>query len=580
MAPSVKGVLLRVALSGFLLAALPALAADSPATPSRAARAALNTSPPASPVKLVFIHHSTGENWLADGNGDLGTALRDNSYFVSDTNYGWGPADADAGSATIGDHTDIGNWYSWFAGPNRETYMAALFAESGQHASYARLSSDPGGSNQIVMLKSCFPNSQLGGSPSDPIPSIDSNPLRNQDSGSEHHTLANAKGIYVEILKTFALRRDKLFIVVTAPPLVPDATDETAAANARALNDWLVNGWLASYPYKNVFVFDFFNVLTSNGGSSRTNNPDVNDLGWADGNHHRVSSGAVQHLRTIANNMSAYGTGDSHPSQAGNQKATGEFVQLLNVAYHCFVGDGGCPTGTTNGTPAYSYFIPAVSHAPGAAGSLWRSDVAAVSLSASPSRVTLTFYPTGGSPVSQTLTLDSQCTVEWSDVLASVFGTASSGAASGALRVDSEQALLLSSRTFNQGSTGTYGAYLPAFTAAQALQPGRMGYLAQLKRSSAFRTNVGVMNPGTISVQVAVRLNDANGNLAGVEKLMTVPPGGMVQENDIFGTTGAGDHSIAFASLEVRTPGGLAWAYASVIDNATGDPTIVPMLVP
>ena len=33
-------------------------------------KAADNPAPPASPVKLVFIHHSTGENWLTDGYGD------------------------------------------------------------------------------------------------------------------------------------------------------------------------------------------------------------------------------------------------------------------------------------------------------------------------------------------------------------------------------------------------------------------------------------------------------------------------------------------------------------------------------
>ena len=29
---------------------------------------------------LILIHHSCGENWLADGNGGLGLALRDNNY--------------------------------------------------------------------------------------------------------------------------------------------------------------------------------------------------------------------------------------------------------------------------------------------------------------------------------------------------------------------------------------------------------------------------------------------------------------------------------------------------------------------
>ena len=61
-----------------------------------------NPNPPSSPVRLIFIHHSTGQNWLADGNGGLGLALRDSNYFVSDTNYGWGPTDLAAGSGTIG----------------------------------------------------------------------------------------------------------------------------------------------------------------------------------------------------------------------------------------------------------------------------------------------------------------------------------------------------------------------------------------------------------------------------------------------------------------------------------------------
>jgi len=45
-------------------------------------------TPPVDPVKLIFIHHNCGENWLEDGNGGLGLALESNNYYVSDTNYG------------------------------------------------------------------------------------------------------------------------------------------------------------------------------------------------------------------------------------------------------------------------------------------------------------------------------------------------------------------------------------------------------------------------------------------------------------------------------------------------------------
>lgn len=324
--------------------------------------AATNPNPPSTPVKLIFIHHSTGENWLNDEHGRLGITLRDNNYFVSDTNYGWGPADADTGDGTIGDHTDIGHWYNWFSGPHRDTYLNALFSESGQYCSYSRLSSDPGGSNQIIMFKSCFPNSQLRGSPGDSIPAIASNPLRGEGSSSDAHTIANAKGIYIELLNYFATRQDKLFVVITAPPLVRGDTDANTAATARAFNNWLVSDWLKNYAHPNVFVFDFYNILTSDGGASRTDNPNVNDLGLADGNHHRWYGGAIQHLQTINNDFSAYASSadDSHPTAAGGVKASGEFAALLNIAYNQWkAGASACtvsctatvPAGSSTGTP-------------------------------------------------------------------------------------------------------------------------------------------------------------------------------------------------------------------------------------
>ena len=305
-----------------------------------------SVAPPGNPVRLIFIHHSTGENWLSDDNGGLGIALRDNHYFVSDTNYGWGPDDLDVGYDKIGDHTDIGNWYSWFRGPHSTTYLNALYVEQEQHASYSRLEDNPGGENVIIMFKSCFPNSNLQGSPNDPVPSIESNPLRSQDSSSEYHTVANAKGIYIDLLEYFRTRQDKLFIVISAPPL----TDPTNAANARSFNQWLVNEWLKDYPYKNVFVFDFYNVLTTNGGTAQ-----INDLNRDTGNHHRWWNNDIQHKIDGDNdgnpNVSEYPSSfnDDHPSQAGNLKATGEFVQLLNLAYNRWKET---PTTTTTATGA------------------------------------------------------------------------------------------------------------------------------------------------------------------------------------------------------------------------------------
>ena len=146
-------------------------------TPIPASGQAINPNPPTTPVRLVFIHHSVGENWLnpdpeSEVGGALLTTLNNNNYFVSDTNYSWGPVDPDWGEH-IGSRTDIGDWYNWFLGPLRNDYMASVYTQTGFFTDLGWINSidnpDPDGENQIVMFKSCFPNSEvLSGNPADP----------------------------------------------------------------------------------------------------------------------------------------------------------------------------------------------------------------------------------------------------------------------------------------------------------------------------------------------------------------------------------------------------------------------------
>jgi len=289
MKPTRRLALLMGIILLFTLAAAPAQA-----------QAGDSSAPPDHIVKLIFIHHSTGENLLRDDYGGLGLALSQNNYFVSDTNYGWGP---DA----IGDRTDIPNWTEWFASEGTPRYTSALFNESGQNAAYTRTVSDPGGENEIILFKSCFPNSALEGNPNDPP-----NP-------EGELTVSHAKWVYNTILPYFATRPDKLFVILTAPPL----SDGTYAANARAFNNWLVNDWLRenNYPLNNVAVFDFYNILTD---------PNA---------HHRFVNGQVEHILGSRNTL-RYPSGDDHPSEQGSRKAVEEFVPLLNVFYHRWQNSG------------------------------------------------------------------------------------------------------------------------------------------------------------------------------------------------------------------------------------------------
>jgi Carbohydrate binding domain (family 11) len=254
----------------------------------------LSVSPPKKPVKLIFIHHSCGENWLSDNNGGLGRALGKNNYFVSDTNYGWGPSN-------IGDRTDIVNWTEWFASSKTPRYMKALLNENRRHSSFTRKMSDPGGKNRIVMFKSCFPNSELRGKPGDPP---------KMGSGL---TVANAKATYIKLLSFFAKHPETLFIAVAAPPV----QNKRFSKNARAFNNWLVYEWLKNYKGYNVGVYDFFNTLTG---------PD---------NHHRIHKKNVEHIYNINKNTLYYApVGDDHPLTRGNKKAVKEFIPLLNMFYN------------------------------------------------------------------------------------------------------------------------------------------------------------------------------------------------------------------------------------------------------
>ena len=254
-----------------------------------------NTAKPIKPVRLVFIHHSCGQNWLADGNGGLGKALMDNNYAVSDTNYGWG-------QNGIGDHTDIGHWWLWFRGPDSPRYLTDLYHEHEQHSGYSRLNAAEG-ENEIIMFKSCYPNSNLGGDPEE-APDISQNPLRGNSSGNPAlHSLGNAKGIYIDLLRYFETRPGKLFIAVTAPPVL----DPTYARNARRFNNWLTGEWLKGYRLNNVAVFDFYNVLAHASGDE---NPDT--------------------LKYPSDG------GNNHPNAEGNKKATAEFIPWLNGRYNAW----------------------------------------------------------------------------------------------------------------------------------------------------------------------------------------------------------------------------------------------------
>ncbi len=264
---------------------------SEPANDNPDSEAVINITAPDSIEQLIFVHHSCGNNWLGTGNGNLGDSLAANNYYVRDTYYGW-----DAVLNTdIGSSTDTDDWLTWFCDStvqsNGETrsgnIMSSLYETDNQNASYTVLS-NPGGENDIIMFKSCYPCSEVG-------LSID-----------------DEKAIYIQLLDYFVLHQDKLFILVTPP-------GETVVSSyllTRELCEWLVdeeNGWLKDYTGNNVGVFDFYCVLSE------------------ENSHHTIENGSIIYeYASDYDGTSPYHDYDNHPNSDGNQKSTDEFIPLLN----------------------------------------------------------------------------------------------------------------------------------------------------------------------------------------------------------------------------------------------------------
>jgi hypothetical protein len=306
--------------------------------------------------KIIFIHHSVGGRWLAHEYGGLVSELNKNNFYVNDITYGWQPSEIGdtwlkkirnslfdllkyklSGAYKIGDRTDIGDFYDWFAGPDSDSIMKAVYRENNETITFGNHSNssskyplmNPGESieNEVVMIKPCYPNSLFNGNADDP-PTASDNPPRNFSAESKDHTVGNCKRVFNDILNYFKKRPDKFFVIATGPPRVqlPDAGKTT-----RAFNNWLIHDWLRenNYSGKNVMVFDLYNVLTSSHDWAS------NDAGLEEGNHHRLRDGSEQHVIQNSNNVLSYPRDgkDNHPSPAGLKKATHEFVDLFVYRY-------------------------------------------------------------------------------------------------------------------------------------------------------------------------------------------------------------------------------------------------------
>jgi hypothetical protein len=215
-------------------------------------------------------------------------------------------------------------------------------------------------------------------------------------------------------------------------------------------------------------------------------------------------------------------------------------------------------------------WVPVASHNTGVGLAVWRSDLGLLNTEQSATEVEVRLHQ-GGSVIAETVPLPAGAQSVLSDVVDQLKATGS-----GAIEVRSDQPLKVTSRTYNQSPGGTFGQGFLGVTTEACLTTGQSGWLGQLAENRAFRTNIGVTNTGDTPASVTVELYDGAGALLASYPVSLVP-GEWKQETQPFKNRAAQTQMArGYAKVRVVSGSGVV-AYASVVDNATGDPTTIDM---
>jgi hypothetical protein len=219
-------------------------------------------------TNIIFLHHSVGQGIISQG--DLRGKLSQAGFTFYDHGYNdTGLTKPDGQPANYsyrvpGDNTDIDGLVTIFKQtvyPLPINTLSDLF----QH--------------EVIIVKSCFPNNHI----------------------TSDEQLALDQSQYLEIKDVMQRHPEKLFIILTSPPLNPAETNADEAGRARMLESWLASDQFIG-DAKNIYVFDLFNALAEKDGSS----PDANML------------------RTDYREGS-----DSHPNQTANEKIAGMLAEFI-----------------------------------------------------------------------------------------------------------------------------------------------------------------------------------------------------------------------------------------------------------
>lgn len=223
---------------------------------------------------------------------------------------------------------------------------------------------------------------------------------------------------------------------------------------------------------------------------------------------------------------------------------------------------------------ANRFVVPGVAELNNGAAN-FHTDMRIYNSSASATNVTLTFPAnTSLPPVVKQLAAGQVWSIN--NVLPTLWNTTGGGAV--VAKTDNNAALVLTARTYSRRSDGgTFGQFIPGVTSSDAIGVGdRPLQIVQLEQSSAFRTNVGMVEVTGNPMVVDVAAYSSDSKVA-AHTQVPLAPGQFLQLGSIFSQMGITTNFYnGRISITALSGTGRVAAYGSVIDNQTQDPTYVP----
>jgi hypothetical protein len=230
---------------------------------------------------VIFLHHSTGHNLIHQG--QVRERLTEAGYEFWDHDY-------NRPGLTRPDGTSAGYSYSI---PNDNTDPDGLARIFSQHPySWPRNAFSGLMQHEVIVFKSCFPVSDI----------------------TSQAKLEQYKRYYLDIRDVVDQHPDRIFIVLSPPPLVPEHTTPEIAARARAFANWLKSDEYLD-GHANLLTFDFFELLAGDDASA----PDYNMLRSEYRRGHE---------------------GDSHPNPLANETIGPQFAEFIDNAVQSYRASG------------------------------------------------------------------------------------------------------------------------------------------------------------------------------------------------------------------------------------------------